>query len=76
MSAQAGGDFWRGLETNPRVWLGVVIAVLAIAFILQNRAPAQVDLLSFTFTAPQWTTLTIMFVAGMATGFLLRRKRN
>ena len=76
MGAQEGGDFWRGLATNPRVWLGVVIAVLAIAFILQNRDSVQVDLLTFQFSAPQWVTLLVVFLAGLATGLLWSRRKR
>ena len=64
MSADGGKGRWQELAKNPRIWLGLAIAVLAIAFILQNRDSVQVDLLTFQFSAPQWVTLLVVFLAG------------
>ncbi len=66
---------WEELARSPRVWLGLAIAVLAIAFITQNRDPVTINLLFLKMTMPQWVTLLIIFLAGGATGFLLRSRR-
>ena len=60
---------------NPRVWLGVAIAVVAFAFIAQNRDPVVSNLFMLQFTAPAWLTLTLVFLLGMATGWLVKRRR-
>ena len=60
---------------NPRVWLGVAIAVVAFAFIAQNRDPVVSNLFMLQFTAPAWLTLTLVFVLGLATGWLVKRRR-
>ncbi len=60
---------------NPRVWLGVAIAVVAFAFIAQNRDPVVTNLFMLQFTAPAWLTLTLVFLLGMATGWLVKRRR-
>lgn len=60
---------------NPRVWLGVAIAVVAIAFIAQNRDPVVSNLFMLQFTAPAWLALSVVFVLGMATGWLVKRRR-
>ncbi|QIK72205.1 LapA family protein [Propioniciclava coleopterorum] len=76
MTEATGGSRWRELAKNPRAWLGVIIAALAIAFILQNRESAQVNLLVFQVASPLWITLTVVFVAGLAAGMLLRGRRS
>ena len=60
---------------NPRVWLGVAIAVVAFAFIAQNRDPVVSNLFMLQFTAPAWLTLTLVSLLGMATGWLVKRRR-
>ena len=60
---------------NPRVWLGVAFAVVAFAFIAQNRDPVVSNLFMLQFTAPAWLTLTLVFLLGMATGWLVKRRR-
>ena len=60
---------------NPRVWLGVAIAVVAFAFIAQNRDPVVSNLFMLQFTAPAWLTRTLVFLLGMATGWLVKRRR-
>jgi uncharacterized membrane protein YciS (DUF1049 family) len=61
---------------SPRVWLGLAIAAIALAFILQNRQPVAINLLLLSLTAPLWTALTGIFAAGLATGWLLSRRRK
>jgi uncharacterized integral membrane protein len=64
-----------GFLRSPRTWVGVVIAVLAIAFILQNRQIVGIQVLALTFQAPLWITLTGVFLAGAATCWLISRRR-
>lgn len=56
-------------------WVGLVIAVVAVVFVLQNQGTASVDLLWMTFRAPQWLTLLVVFVVGWLVGALVRRNR-
>jgi len=70
------GKTLNNLASSPRTWVGVAIAVLAIAFILQNRQPVAINLLMLGVTAPLWTALTGVFVAGLATGWLVSRRRK
>ena len=55
--------------------LGVVIAVIAVVFVVENRAPAAIRLLIPLVVMPQWAALTIAVLLGIAVGFLLRRRR-
>ena len=48
---------------------------MAVAFIAQNREPVTISLLAVRLSAPQWLTLTVLFLAGVATGFLLRGRK-
>ena len=60
---------------NPRVWLGVAIAVVAFGFVGQNRDRGDSNLFMLQFTAPAWLTPTLVFLLGMATGWLVKRRR-
>ena len=57
-----------------RNWLALVLAVLAVAFIAQNRDRVPVHLFWLTVTAPMWLLLTALFVAGWVVGILVRRR--
>lgn len=61
---------------TPRMWAGVAIAVVAILFIAQNREPANITLLWVHLVSPLWLTLTIVFLAGMLSGWLIARRHK
>lgn len=61
---------------SPRTWFGILIAVLAFAFIVQNRQRVGIDLLMFTVQTPLWIALTGVFLAGFVTCWLIARKRR
>lgn len=65
-------DFLR----SPRFWVGVVIALIALAFILQNRQSVDTQLLMLTFSSPLWITLAGVFLAGFVTCWLIARRRQ
>lgn len=65
-----------GTRVTPRMVLGIVIGVLALAFIFQNRTPVSTQLLVFTFGAPLWVTLLVVFAAGAVVGWLVKRSRT
>lgn len=76
MAHTSGTARWQEWAANPRVWLAVVIVVVAIAFILQNRDSTQVTVMSLHLVSPLWITLTVVFLAGLATGLLVQRRRR
>ncbi|WP_166459852.1 lipopolysaccharide assembly protein LapA domain-containing protein [Amycolatopsis pithecellobii] len=51
---------------------GLVVVVLAIIFIVQNRTEVRVYFFTATVTAPLWLLLTIMAAVGLVVGILLR----
>jgi uncharacterized integral membrane protein len=57
-----------------RRWLSVLLLVLAVVFVAQNRQPVRIDLLATTVTTPLWVALTAMLAVGLAAGtFRIRR---
>lgn len=57
-----------------RRWLSILLVVLAVVFVAQNRQPVRVHLLATTVTTPLWVALTAMLVIGLAAGtFRIRR---
>jgi lipopolysaccharide assembly protein A len=67
-------------EPPPRVaarhWLAIVLAVLAVIFIVQNTVRHEVHLLWVSVEAATWLVLTVIFLLGVATGWLLHRRRR
>ncbi|MCW2653998.1 MAG: hypothetical protein QOE41_3747 [Mycobacterium sp.] len=59
-----------------RYWVIIVVAALAAAFIAQNRDRHPIHLLWVTVELPTWLILTVVFVAGVLVGLLLRRRRR
>ncbi|NUP50926.1 MAG: DUF1049 domain-containing protein [Catenulispora sp.] len=54
----------------------IVIAVIAIWFILANTHKASITFWVVTVTSPMWLTLAGTFLAGMLVSLLLTRSRN
>ena len=59
---------------NPKTVTGLVIAVLAIWFIIANSAHTRIHLWVFWVSARLWVVLLGTFVAGIAAGWLLKRR--
>ncbi|MCD2194746.1 LapA family protein [Actinomycetospora endophytica] len=68
-SSDPGNGWW-----TSRWVLGVILAVIAVVFILENRQPVEIRLLIPVVTMPLWAALTAMVVIGLLIGFLLRRR--
>lgn len=56
-------------------WVALVLIVLAVVFIAQNRERVSVTVLWTDVTAPMWLFLAILFVAGFAAGSIVYRRR-
>lgn len=65
----------RRFHVSPRVWIGLVIAVMALTFIFQNRDMSEINVLLFRVQAAQWVTLLGIFLVGLGTGWLIFRPR-
>jgi putative membrane protein len=59
-----------------RYWVIIVLAALAAIFIVQNTGRHQVHLLWVSVESRTWLMLTVIFVAGVLVGLLMRRRRR
>jgi uncharacterized integral membrane protein len=66
----------RSRAVRPGLALALVLAVLAVVFIAQNRDRVHVSFFTVDVSAPTWLLLTIMTVIGVAVGALLGRARR
>ncbi|MGC4945507.1 DUF1049 domain-containing protein [Streptomyces sp. DT224] len=71
-SSGKGGS---GAFTPARI-LVLVIAVLSIVFIAENTEDVEVRLIVPLVTAPLYVWLVVMFLAGMACGAYVFRRRS
>ncbi|MCE3550607.1 LapA family protein [Pseudonocardia sp. RS11V-5] len=58
-----------------RAVVALVVAVLALVFVLQNRDPVGVYLLTLTLSAPLWLLLVVMIAVGLLIGVVLTRRK-
>ena len=61
---------------TPRQVVGLVILILAVVFILQNRRRTVVRFIVPEATAPLWLALLISAVLGFVVGALLLARRH
>ena len=65
-----------GFRLNPKQFLGILIAVVLVTFILSNRKDVTVQFLTADFTMSLWLVLTLTAVAGAAIGALVLARRQ
>jgi uncharacterized integral membrane protein len=63
-----------GKLRNPKAIIGLVITALAVWFIIANNSEVRMHFWVVWVSAKLWTVLAGTFVAGLVTGFLLRRR--
>jgi uncharacterized integral membrane protein len=56
--------------------VALVVAVVVVVFIAQNRAATEIALLGITVTMPLWLVLTGVTLLGVAVGWLLAARRR
>ena len=66
----------RARRVAARHWLAIVLIVLAVVFVAQNRVHHEVHLLWVSVEAATWVVLTVIFLVGVVTGWLLGRRRR
>ncbi len=59
---------------SPTQWLALGLTVLAVIFVVENRAKVSIEILLVDITAPMWLILLVMFLIGWAAGLLTRRR--
>lgn len=63
-------------SVSPKNWIALAGIILAIIFIVQNRAVVSITLFFTQFQAPLWVTLGIMLLLGWLAGRFSFRKRK
>jgi uncharacterized integral membrane protein len=63
----------RRISAKAVLW--IVLAVLVLIFILQNTKEVRVDLLFWDVSTGLWLMLLVVFLIGLALGWLLARLR-
>ena len=64
------------IEFGPQQWLGLLLVVVAIVFIAQNRNDVTIWLLWASVSAPLWLVLTVVALIGVAAGYLFGRRNR
>ncbi|MDF2975375.1 MAG: hypothetical protein K0S40_103 [Actinomycetospora sp.] len=75
-ASRSGRTTGTSTRWSSRWTLGVIVLVLALVFVLENRQPVAIRLWIPVVIMPQWAALTIMLVLGGVTGALLSRRRR
>ncbi|GAA4533276.1 MULTISPECIES: LapA family protein [Nonomuraea] len=58
----------------PRLWMALVLLILAVVFIVQNQQDATIQLFMIVLVAPLWITLVVCTAIGMVIGALMGRR--
>lgn len=58
------------ITSNGKVVVAIIIAVVALAFVFSNVAPATLKFLFLQFTMPAWGWFLAVLVAGVVIGSL------
>ncbi|NEW37484.1 DUF1049 domain-containing protein [Nocardia cyriacigeorgica] len=63
-------------RVSPTQWVALVLTILAVIFILQNRTKVSIEILAVTITSPMWVVLLLVFIVGWVAGVLTMRRRR
>jgi lipopolysaccharide assembly protein A len=72
--AQSRGS--RVREFFRRKWIAIVLIIVAVVFIVQNRKQVTIELFTVQVSTSQWMILGIVFVLGVISGYLMGRRRR
>lgn len=57
-------------------WIPVVLVILAVVFIAENRYRTTIELFWLEVTSPLWLILLVLFAVGFAAGRLSARRKS
>jgi uncharacterized integral membrane protein len=66
----------RGVVIGWRQWLALAAAIIALVFVLENRAQTEIRLLIPVVIMPLWLALLISLLLGLLIGLGLRGRRQ
>ncbi|MBM9462006.1 hypothetical protein JL108_01020 [Aeromicrobium sp. YIM 150415] len=55
-------------------WQAIVLAIVAVVFIVQNRHDTKITFLWMDLRSPMWLTLTAVTLLGVAIGVIVNRR--
>ncbi|WP_244882938.1 MmpS family protein [Gordonia desulfuricans] len=61
------------MDLLKRFWLPLILVVVAIIFIVQNREKVSVNFLFLSISSWQWLIYTIIALCGLIAGWILGR---
>lgn len=64
-----------GFSLGAAGWVGVVLTVLSLVFILQNRMTITINFFWLDVSAPLWFVLLLIFLVGWFVSFLVFRRK-
>lgn len=67
-------SFWSKIK--PAHWIALILVVVVILFVTQNRSTVSIDLFWASVSAPLWLVLTLIFGIGWLSGYLATRRRT
>jgi len=76
MASHEGSPVRPRRRVTSRQVIALVIIVLVVVFVFQNRDPVQIRFFAATFISPLWLLLVIMAAVGVLAGFLFARRRS
>jgi hypothetical protein len=59
---------------SPKTIIGLLIVALAVWFVLANNSQTRIHLWVAWVTAKLWIVLAVTFLAGVLSGYLIRRR--
>lgn len=59
-----------------RRWVPILVVVLVIVFVAQNRADVTIHLFWATVTSPLWLILSVIFLLGVLAGAYRTKRRT
>jgi len=62
-------------KLGPRQVVAIVVAVLTLIFVLQNRDTVQIAFFTLTVTAALWFVLILVLAIGVLIGVLATRRK-
>ncbi|MBD0023762.1 DUF1049 domain-containing protein [Gordonia pseudamarae] len=63
------------VELVKQYWLPIILTVVAVVFIAQNRNRFNFNFLWIDWSMPQWLALTVVVLIGVAVGWFLGVRR-
>ncbi|MGH3343210.1 MAG: LapA family protein [Carbonactinosporaceae bacterium] len=67
---------WLSRHMSPRLVVGVVLAVLAVVFVVENGTETRIRVLIPVISMPLWIALAGTLVVGFVAGFLISARRH